>query len=223
MNGICDFIFWNCPTLTHVTIPASVGVIYTDVRPLFGHCKALECVVVDENNTTYDSRDNCNAIIETETNTLIAGCPSTIIPESVIKIGIYSFSCCTGLKGITIPDSVTEIEKFAFDYCRDLESVTIPVSVTNIGYGAFNNCPALKSVSILGPVKKLESTFSNCEALETVTLGAGIKTIDSAFFMCPALKVINVPAKKADYYKKRLPEELHHLIVELPPVKKAKK
>ena len=31
-----------------------------------------------------------------------------------------------------------------------------------------------------------------------------------------SLKVINVPAKMAKYYKKRLPEKLHPLIVELP-------
>ena len=50
--------------------------------------------------------------------------------------------------------------------------------------------------------------------------GVGIKTIEEkAFEGCTALKTINVPAKKADYYKERLPEELHHLIVEL-PVKK---
>ena len=77
-----------------------------------------------------------------------------------------------------------------------------------------------------------------CTSLETITLGTGIKKVDGDFLYlkgnskgeyvkgwgdCPALKVINVPAKKADYYKKRLPEELHHLIVELPPVKKVKK
>jgi hypothetical protein len=81
----------------------------------------------------------------------------------------------------------------------------------------------LKSVSVLGPVKKMEDTFAYCSALETVTLGAGIKKIENAFRECPALKTINVPAKKADYYKNRLPEELHHLIVELPEEKNAKK
>ena len=66
----------------------------------------------------------------------------------------------------------------------------------------------------------MEDTFAYCSALETVTLGAGIKKIENAFRECPALKTINVPAKKADYYKKRLPEELHSLIVELPAEKK---
>ena len=82
----------------------------------------------------------------------------------------------------------------------------------------------MKSVSILGPVKKLEETFSRCSALETVTLGVGIKTIkENAFNFCTSLKTIYVPAKKVDYYKERLPESLHSLIVELPAEKKAKK
>ena len=83
---------------------------------------------------------------------------------------------------------------------------------------------------MLGPVKSMYTTFGGCTALESVTLGVGIKKlllIDddelSAFEDCTALKTINVPAKKANYYKKRLPEELHSLIVELPVEKKTKK
>ena len=87
-------------------------------------------------------------------------------------------------------------------------------------------------------------TFKNCTALESVTLGAGIKKLigkeGCAFDGCVSLKTINVPAKKAEYYKQRLvsptssdgivlsnepmkPEDLHSLIVELPAEKKAKK
>ena len=66
--------------------------------------------------------------------------------------------------------------------------------------------------------------FENCISLETVTFPASISKIDEAAFKgCTALKTINVPAKKADYYKKRLPWNLHRLIVELPAEKKAKK
>ena len=71
---------------------------------------------------------------------------------------------------------------------------------------------------ILTPLKKL--VLKDCSALETLTLCAGINKLD---VNGTSLKVINVPAKKTDYYKKRLPEELHKLIVELPAEKKAKK
>ena len=83
----------------------------------------------------------------------------------------------------------------------------------------FKECSSLKTISVLGALKCLDSfVFQNCEALTTVTLGNGIKKVAQgmfgAFKCCPALKTINVPAKKGDYYKKRLPEELHGLIVE---------
>lgn len=95
--------------------------------------------------------------------------------------------------------------------------------MTEIGCYAFSHCTGLYSASVLGPVKSMEHTFYRCNALESVTLGVGIKKFDSAFDGCAALKTINVPAKKAEYYKKRLHEKLHGLIVELSAEKKAKK
>ena len=90
-------------------------------------------MVVENGNTKYDSRNNCNAIIETATNTLISGCKNTIIPNSVTSIGSHAFYRCTGLTSVTIPNSVTTIGNYAFYGCTGLTSVTIPNSVTSIG------------------------------------------------------------------------------------------
>jgi hypothetical protein len=81
-------------------------------------------MTVDSSNTVYDSRDNCNAIIETATNTLIQGCKSTIIPNSVTSIGEEVFNRCTSLSSITIPSSVTSIGSDAFYSCSGLTSIT---------------------------------------------------------------------------------------------------
>ena len=93
-------------------------------------------------NTTYDSRDNCNAIIETATNTLIRGCENTIIPKSVTSIGNRAFMGCD-LISITIPEGVTSIGERAFTSCR-MNSITIPASVTSIGNYAFIYCTQMK-------------------------------------------------------------------------------
>ena len=87
------------------------------------------------------------------------------------------------------------------------------------------NCAALTSVTISEGVTKIaEEAFIGCTKLETITLPAGIKSISkSAFAGCTGVTTINVPAKKGDYYKKRLPEQFHQCIVEMEPVKKAKK
>ena len=97
--------------------------------------------------------------------------------------------------------------------------------MTEIGYSTFYGCSSLQSIVIPKGVKKIEGyAFSGCTALTTVTLPVGANKFDyTSFDECKALTTIYVPAKKTDYYKQRLPEELHSLIVELQPEKKAKK
>ena len=80
--------FSYCSGLTSVTIPNSVTSIGVDA---FEACNGLTSIFVEQGNMAYDSRENCNAIIESSTNTLIQGCKKTIIPNSVTAIGKYAF------------------------------------------------------------------------------------------------------------------------------------
>ena len=114
VTGIGQYAFYNCASLTSITIPNSVTSIGEGA---FSGCPSLSSISVDPNNTIYDSRDNCNAIIRTSDNALMAGCQSTIIPNSVTSIGDYAFYCCSSLTSVTIPNSVTSIGNRAFDYC----------------------------------------------------------------------------------------------------------
>jgi len=106
--------FWNCFGLTSITIPNGVTNIGSDA---FSGCRGLTSIVVESTNTVFDSRNDCNAIIETATNTLVAGCKNTIIPSSVTSIGYSAFYGCSGLTSITIPNSVTIIGNSAFSFC----------------------------------------------------------------------------------------------------------
>ena len=134
VTSIGNFAFRYCTSLVGVTIPDSVTSIGAGA---FKGCAGLESLTVDTNNTVYDSRNNCNAIIETASNTLIAGCKNTVIPNDVTTVGEDAFFGCTSLTSVTIPDSVTSIGDFAFCGCTSLASVTIPDSVTSIGFEAF--------------------------------------------------------------------------------------
>ena len=129
-----NYAFCNCKSFKSITIPNSVTSIGNSA---FSHCSEPTSITVDKGNKYYDSRNNCNAIIETKSNTLISGCKNTIIPNSVTSIGGGAFYGCSGLTSITIPNSVTSIGNSAFEGCSGLTSITIPESVTSIGYSAF--------------------------------------------------------------------------------------
>ncbi len=143
VTKIGEIAFEGCDGLTGIVIPNSVTEIGVEA---FDWCPGLTSLVVESGNTRYDSRNNCNAIIETASNALIAGCKNTIIPNSVTTIGDYAFYGCEGLISIVIPNSVTEIGYGAFEYCTGLTSIVIPNSVTSIGDGAFCNCWRLTDV-----------------------------------------------------------------------------
>ena len=144
VTSIGDAAFGSCSGLTSVTIGSSVTSIGDYA---FANCTGLTSVVVEEGNTMYDSRENCNALIETASNTLITGCKNTIIPNSVTSIGDYAFYDCSGLTSVTIPNSVTSIGDYAFYDCSGLTSVTFGSSVTSIGDNAFYGCSNIQEVT----------------------------------------------------------------------------
>lgn len=198
VTDIGDEAFQGSDGLTSIIVPNSV--VKIGGNP-FGGCDGLTSIIVDNGNPIYDSRNNCNAIIETATNTLIAGCMNTTIPESVTKIGDNAFTGCSGLTDITIPEGVTSIGygalsgtgwlrnqpdgvvyagNVAYGYKGNSPSGTLTLKDGTLGITeqAFQYCDGLTSITIPNSVKNIGvRAFQNCRNLSSVIIGSGVTEI----------------------------------------------
>ncbi len=191
VTTIGEFAFSYCSGLLEFSIPSTVTNM---AKNALSNCYYLERIQVDPANTVYDSRDDCNAIIVTKTNTLAIGCKNTIIPSDVKEIGIGAFTGCQGLTNIYIPQGVTYIQERAFSSCGYLERVSIPTTVTTIGTGAFWGCSSLTGVVIPNGVTSIgSSAFKSCRKLTSVYLPSSLTEIGTdAFFDSPILSEVTV-------------------------------
>jgi hypothetical protein len=143
INGntpITSYAFNNCSNITTINIGSLINSIA--VNSFYG-CSSLKSITVASNNQTYDSRYYCNAIIYTQTNTLIIGCKNTVITSGITSIGASAFSNCTNLTSIYIPTTITTIGANAFDNCYNLTIYLQASSIPN-GYNVnwnSSNCP----------------------------------------------------------------------------------
>lgn len=177
ITSIGDWAFYGCTALESVYIPMYV----TDIgQGVFARCDSLAGIYVDSYNPTYDSRNDCNAVIETYSDTLIAGCKVSTVPSGTDKIDTYAFYGCKGLARINFPYGVTEISSNAFYACEGLTSLDFPDSVVTIDEGAFDSCIELKSVSIPESVTYIGRwVFSQCPELQAITVDKNNPQYDS--------------------------------------------
>lgn len=110
LTSIGDYAFASCWNIESLIIPEKVEFIG---ELAFRATTRLNTIRVDSNNTTFDSRNDCNAIIETNTNKLRLGCSSTIIPNDIVIIGEGAFHSQN--LSVTIPQSVKAVESWAFN------------------------------------------------------------------------------------------------------------
>ncbi|MBR7126485.1 MAG: leucine-rich repeat domain-containing protein [Prevotella sp.] len=190
VKSIGSWAFESCSSLTAVTIPNSVTSIGDGA---FVYCTGLSSMVVEAGNTVYDSRNNCNAIIETATANLLYGCASTIIPSNIKKISATAFEGCNGLKQITIPKSLTKIGSKAFYGCGGLTSIVVEAG--NMVYDSRNNCNAIIETAtntllrgchttvIPNGVNRIESrAFSGSKRLTSISIPSSVVSVGLSAF-----------------------------------------
>lgn len=184
--------FQACEPMVALKIPTNLTNIGAGA---FSDCPNIESIVVESGNNTYDSRNNCNAIIHSATNELIAGCKNTIIPTDVTSIGESAFSSCYNMNSIELPQGLTNIGDYAFAYCQGLTSIDIPSNVKNIGDYAFAYCRGLTSIDIPHGVTKIGNyTFLYCQGLTSIDIPHSVTTIGMyAFKGCNSLTNLDLP------------------------------
>lgn len=168
LKTINDEMFWGCQALAHIEIPESVlsigssafrkcyaltsihipAGVRTVGKQAFQATPLLTEITVDDANDSYIAQGNC--LIDKGSNTLVAGCCVSIIPEGVEAIGDSAFRECRSLESIRIPEGVIEIDTFAFYGCSHLTDVTLPVSIEIVAKSAFRECSNLESIKYPG-------------------------------------------------------------------------
>lgn len=216
LKTIEENAFYYCSGIEGLVIPESVDDIYS--YAFYGCSDGLKSIVVASGNSRYDSRDNCNALIDTKTNTLVLGCMNTVIPGSVTIIGPGAFAYCTNLTVLTIPENVKSIMYDSFYGCTiktlnwyselspvdvlmccggSLESVTFGGDYKRIHDGLFcyyTNCSRLTSVSLLEGVTGIgERAFATLTNLTSVVIPSSVGKIgDYAFDWCEKLTDVTI-------------------------------
>ena len=193
------YTFKECVGLTSVVIPSKIVSITINA---FDGCNNIESISVDPENSIYDSRNNCNALIESNTNKLLKGCKDSFIPPTITSIESRAFQNCEGLSSITIPSSVTSIGNVAFAGCSNLTTISIPNSITSIGGSTFANCTSLQSIIIPSSVNSIGIwAFDGCNNLTSVTVERNTPiTISSGTFSNCANPTLFVPAGSKSAY-----------------------
>ena len=204
--------FEACRSLVSLHLPASLTYVESGS---FRSCNGLDTITVDPNNTLYDSRNDCNAIISTADNTLIFGCCRTVIPNDILYIADEAFYDCNRLSSIVLPEGLLSVGSHAFYSCTQLSSINFPESIQSVGCGVFRNCsnlttPICNSIcfaymppSYLGSYSLPATTemiaceaFYDCSGVTAISIPSSVYDIGSyAFFRCSSLTQIDLPER----------------------------
>ena len=161
LEAIDSYAFSQCDSLTSIHIPERVRRIGYEC---FSYCWQLDTITVADGNPYYDSREQCNAIINSSLDWLVQGCANTVVPEFIQRIGQWAFCGMHKLTHISLPNMLGTIDNFAFQDCDALTAVHIPMGVQHIGNNPFAGCTSLDTITVDSLNHNFDSR-SSCNAI----------------------------------------------------------
>ena len=199
--------FAGCSSLTTINLPSTLSYLSSDA---FAGCP-LEHISVADGNTTFDTRNDCNALIYSEEDKLVLGCKNSTIPEGIKIIGEQAFSEKM-ITSVTIPSTVTTIERSAFENCSALTSCNLPNSVEKIEDYAFREIRLTTplyndkffvfqpqntegEVTIPDGIVHITSTaLADCEKVTKINFPTSLKSVGvDAFWNIDSIRSIELP------------------------------
>ena len=203
--------FAGCSALESISLPSTLTTIGHEA---FRNCPNLTTISVDGNNKTFDSRDNCNAVIKTADNELILGCKATIIPKTVTSLGEASYMG-SAIETFTVPENITTIGRTVFYDCPNLKTLVFGNGVTSIAGEAIKKCPLLETIKIGSGLKSIDDeNIVRCEGLKDIYIFANTipqrtnQNYDKIYLFDKtpiSTATLHVPASLVDSYKATAP------------------
>ena len=189
VEEIPQYLCYKMKNIDSLYIPKNVRQIG---KYAFKDTEMLRKIVVSQDNETFDSRYDCNAIIKSDSSILILGCGSTIIPNDVNIIESAAFHGNKLLIDMHIPSSIIRIKTDAFEN-TNLQQVVIDEGVQEIWRNAFRSNYFLTDITIPSSVIKINPyAFAYCYRLINVTYKSSIIG-ENMFEKCTSLTKVIIP------------------------------
>ncbi len=203
VTGFSDYAFYNCSSLSEITIPSHISDIGTHAfdKTTWLMMNDEEFITVGNSVLVNYTGDGGDVVIPDgikyisgafQSNEAIT---SVVIPDSVIRVRNASFHGCKNLKKAEFKGYITYLDPAVFAECSNLTDVTLPAGLKVLERQTFYSCPKLTNIKLPQTIELIgRAAFYSCSTLENVEIGNKVTAIDSAaFFGCVALKTINLP------------------------------
>ncbi len=194
-EGVCesigDYAFYNCDSLTSVTIGNSVTTIG---QYAFYNCSSLASVKIPSSVTSIASYafSDSSATIYCEVASKPSGWSSSWYSYCTARFDAKDGGITED--GFEWYQSNSKGTIIIIGYIGDTARTVIPdningIAVTSIANSAFSNLDSLTSIVIPNSVTEIgEYAFYDCDSLASVTIGSGVTTIGTkAFYECTSL------------------------------------